>query len=244
VSAPLTYPRPSKVYDILVVDDEAALRNVIRASLAASGFAVEEACNGSEAIGCIQQRPFDLVLLDIELPGLIDVETCRQIHAFAPRAGIVMIAMSDAEEDIARGLEAGADDYVTKPFSLRELIGRLDAVLRRTHAIRRSDCRWLQAGDLRLDLDRRLIWKKGELVRLSPKEFDLLALLMKNQGAPVPHTKLLREVWGAEYGGQLEYLRTYVRMLRKKIEDAPARPQYILTEPWVGYRFQDTLALD
>ena len=232
-------PQPSKPFSVLVVDDEAALRKVIRASLAASGFSVEEVGTGKEAVSAVQQKSFDLVLLDINMPGMSGVEACRQIRALVPRIGIVMVTVRDAEEDKVRALEAGADDYVTKPFRFRELIARMGAVLRRTKAVHETESGVLQAGDLKLDLDRRLLWKKGEQVRLSPKEFDLLAYLMKNQGAPITHIKLLRAVWGPEYGGELEYLRSYVRMLRKKIEEDPARPQYIMTEAWVGYRFQN-----
>jgi two-component system KDP operon response regulator KdpE len=232
-------PQPSKTFSVLVVDDEPALRKVIRASLAASGFAVEEAGTGKDAVAAIRQRPFDIVLLDVNMPGISGVEACRQIRALAPRAGIVMVTVRDAEEDKVRALEAGADDYVTKPFRFRELVARLGAVLRRTHTARDTESDVLQAGDLKLELERHLLSKRGEPIRLSPKEFDLLAYLMKNQGAPMTHVKLLRAVWGPEYGGELEYLRSYVRMLRKKIEDDPARPQYILTEAWVGYRFRN-----
>lgn len=232
-------PQPSKTFSVLVVDDEPSLRKVIRASLAASGFAVEEAGTGKDAVAAIRQRPFDIVLLDVNMPGISGVEACRQIRALAPRAGIVMVTVRDAEEDKVRALEAGADDYVTKPFRFRELVARLGAVLRRTHTVRDAEADVLQAGDLKLELERHLLSKRGEPVRLSPKEFDLLAYLMKNQGAPMTHVKLLRAVWGPEYGGELEYLRSYVRMLRKKIEDDPARPQYILTEAWVGYRFRN-----
>ncbi len=229
----------SHSFSVLVVDDEAALRKVIRASLAASGFTVEEAGTGSDALDIVKQRPFDLVLLDVNMPGVNGVDACRQIRAMAPRTGIVMVTVRDAEEDKVRALEAGADDYVTKPFQFRELVARLRAVLRRTRMNGAAASSVLQAGDLKIDLERRLLSKAGEEIRLSPKEFDLLAFLMKNQGAPLTHLNLLRGVWGPDYGGELEYLRTYVRMLRKKIEDDPARPQYILTEPWVGYRFRN-----
>ncbi len=224
---------------VLVVDDEPALRKTIRASLAASGFDVEEARTGAEAVGAVQKRPFDLVLLDVNMPGISGVEVCRQIRACAPRTGIIMVTVRDAEDDKVQALEAGADDYVTKPFRFRELIARLGAVFRRTHTDTGEGPRILQAGDLKMDLDGGLLWKAGQQIHLSPKEFDLLAVLMKNQGAPLTHVKLLRGVWGLEYGGELEYLRTYVRMLRKKIEDDPAKPQYIQTEPWVGYRFRN-----
>jgi two-component system, OmpR family, KDP operon response regulator KdpE len=231
----LTRTPPSR--RVLVVGNETALRKVIGASLATNGFVVEEAETAREAIGFIQQLPFDLILLDMDMPGFGAVEACSQIHALAPRAGIVMIAMSGAEEDIARALDAGADDYLAKPFHFRELMARVRVVLRRTQAIGQPDGPLLSAGDISLDLDRRLIWKRGGPVQLSPKEFDLLALLMRSHGAPLPHTKLLHAVWGPEYVGQLDYLRTYIRMLRRKVEDAPARPQYILTEPRIGYRF-------
>lgn len=224
-------------FKVLVVDDEAALRKVIRASLAASGFEVEEAGTGRDALSAMQRHPFDLVLLDVSMPGMSGVEACREIRELAPRTGIVMVTVRDAEEDKVRALEAGADDYVTKPFQFRELIARLRAVLRRTHINGASETKILEAGNLKMDLDRRLLFKAGVEIRLSPKEFDLLAYMMKHQGAPLTHLNLLRAVWGADYGGELEYLRTYVRMIRKKIEEDAARPQYILTEPWVGYRF-------
>jgi two-component system KDP operon response regulator KdpE len=228
---------------VLVVDDEPALRKVIRSSLAASGFTVEEAGTGGEALGFIQQRAFDLVLLDVNMPGMSGMEACRQIRAFAPNTGIVMVTVRDAEEDKVRALDAGADDYVTKPFRFRELVARLGAVLRRTQA---SDPEpgILRAGDLRLDVDRRVLRKRDAEIRLSPKEIDLLTFFMKNQNAPLTHVRLLRAVWGAEYGGEVEYLRTYVRMLRKKIEDDPARPQYLMTEAWVGYRFRNPSDFD
>jgi two-component system KDP operon response regulator KdpE len=230
---------PQQQFRVLVVDDEAALRKVIRASLAASGFAVEEAGTGKDAVSVMQRSPFDLVLLDVNMPGISGVEACRQIRELAPHAGIVMVTVRDGEEDKVRALEAGADDYVTKPFQFRELVARLRAVLRRTHMNGTSELKILEAGTLRMDLERRLLAKAGEEIRLSPKEFELLSFMMKHQDAPLTHVNLLRAVWGVEYGGELEYLRTYVRMLRKKIEDDPARPQYILTEPWVGYRFRN-----
>ncbi|MBZ5612047.1 MAG: response regulator transcription factor [Acidobacteriia bacterium] len=232
----MTLPQPCSV---LVVDDEPALRKTIRASLAASGFTVEEAGTGGEAVGAVQRQPFDLVLLDVNMPGMSGVEACRQIRAFAPRTGIVMVTVRDAEEDKVLALEAGADDYVTKPFRFRELIARLGAVLRRTRVEAGALPTVMQVGDLKMEVDNRILWKGDEQIRLSPKEFDLLSFMMKNQGAPLTHVKLLKTVWGPEYGDELEYLRTYVRMLRKKIEDDPARPHYILTEPWVGYRFRN-----
>ena len=226
-------------FSILVVDDEPSLRKVIRASLAAGGYVVEEVGTGSDAVGLLQKRAFDLVLLDINMPGLNGLEACRKIRSIAPHTGIVMVTVRDAEEDKVRALEAGADDYVTKPFRFRELVARIGAVLRRTRRHSLGEQTQVEAGDLRVDFRRRKLWKRAEEIHLSPKEFDLLAFLMKNQGAPTTHAKLLGAVWGPEYGGELEYLRSYVRMLRKKIEDDPAQPFYLMTEPWVGYRFNN-----
>src|SRR5258708_42694 len=230
---------PLQQNSVLVVDDELPLRKALRAFLAASGFAVEEARNGEEAVGTVQQHPFDLVLLDINMPGISGIDACRRIRGISPRAGIVMVTVRDLEDDKVRALEAGADDYVTKPFKLRELIPRLPAVLRRVRVQDGAEPVVIEAGSLKMNLERRLLWRNDEEVHLSPKEFDLLSFLMRNRGAPLTHIKLLRTIWGPEYGNELEYLRSYVRMLRKKIEPDPANPEYILTEPWVGYRFRD-----
>ena len=226
-------PQQSKV---LIVDDEPPLRKVLRASLAAAGFTVEEARTGDEAVAAAQPHPFDLILLDINMPGLTGFEACRRIRVLAPRTGIVIVTVRDAEDDTVCALESGADDYITKPFRLRELIARMRALLRRTQ-IDDSAQAVLQAGNLEIDFERRLLRRAGKQVHLSPKQFDLLAHLMRNLGAPVTHLKLLRAVWGPEYGNEIEYLRSYVNVLRKKIEDNPARPEYILTEPRLGYRF-------
>jgi two-component system KDP operon response regulator KdpE len=230
---------PLQQNSVLVVDDEASLRKTLRTSLTASGFAVEEARNGEEALTTIKNHPFDLVLLDINMPGIGGIEACRRIREATPHAGIVMITVRNFDEDKVRGLEAGADDYVTKPFKLRELTARLRAVLRRTCLQSENEPTVLEIGNLKLDLERRLFWRDEVEIHLAPKEFDLLAFMMKNSGFPLTHLKLLRSIWGPEYGGELEYLRSYVRMLRKKIESDPENPTYILTEPWIGYRFHN-----
>jgi two-component system, OmpR family, KDP operon response regulator KdpE len=224
---------------VLVVDDEPALRKVFRTSLTASGFVVEEARSGEEAADILPQRPFELVLLDINMPGIGGVEACREIRALAPKIGILMVTVRDAEHDMVRALEAGADDYVTKPVRFRELVARMRAVLRRLDAGSATEPTVIRVADLEMDMGRHWVRKAGNIVHLTPKEFDLLAVLMRNPGAPVTHAKLLRAVWGPEYGTELDYLRSFVRTLRKKIEDDPAQPKYILTEPWVGYRFCD-----
>jgi len=222
-----------------VVDDESSLRKALRTSLTASGFDVEEARSGEEALGTVQQHQFDLVLLDVSMPGMSGIDACRRIRGISPQAGIVMVTVRDHEDDKVRALEAGADDYVTKPFKLRELTARLRAVLRRIRAPETAEPVFLRAGNLEMDLRDRILRRNGEEVHLSPKEFDLLAFMMKNAGAPLTHAKLLQSVWGVEYGNELEYLRSYVRMLRKKIENDSSSPEYILTEPWLGYRFRN-----
>lgn len=224
---------------VLIVDDETPLRKALRSSLSASGFKVEEARSGEEALSSVLQHRFDLVLLDINMPGISGIDACKRIRGLSPGSGIVMVTVRDLEDDKVRALEAGADDYITKPFRLRELTARLRAVLRRTHAHQPVEPTVFEAGALKLDVRRRQLWRGEEEIHLSPKEFELLTFMMKYAGAPLTHAKLLRTIWGVEYGGELEYLRSYVRMLRKKIEDNPAQPEYILTEPWVGYRFRN-----
>jgi two-component system KDP operon response regulator KdpE len=224
---------------LLIVDDEPALRKALRTSLVATGFTIAEARDGEEAINTLRRTPADLVLLDINMPGMTGIETCRRIRSSNEQIGIVMVTVRESEEDKVEALEAGADDFVTKPYRLRELVARVRAVLRRSASRSAPLDKVLRAGALEVDLDRRLVSKSGVPIHLSPTEFELLAYLVRHQGAPVLHTRLLQAVWGPEYGGELEYLRSYVKMLRKKIEDDPARPEYILTEPWVGYRFRN-----
>ena len=227
-------PSPTRV---LIVDDEASLRKALRTSLVASGFLVEEAGNGEEALDAVRKSAFDLVLLDINMPGMGGFDACKRIRMLSPKAGILMVTVKDFEEDKVRALEAGADDYVTKPFRLRELVARLRAVLRRTQP--QGSPEQLRAGDLELDLKRGILLRNGEQIHLAPKEFELLVYMMKHMDAPLTHVMLLHAIWGPEYGNELEYLRTYVRILRKKIEKDPGEPEYILTEPWLGYRFRN-----
>jgi two-component system, OmpR family, KDP operon response regulator KdpE len=225
----------------LVVDDEPSFRRVLRTSLATSGFAVEEARSGEEAVAMLARSAFDLVLLDVNMPGIGGVEACREIRAHMPKIGIVMVTVQDSESEIVKALEAGADDYITKPIRFRELVARLRAVLRRLRIDDAGEPTLFQAGDLELDINRHMLYRQGEPVHLTPTEFELLALLMRNHGVPVTHAKLLRSVWGPEYGTELDYLRSFVKTLRQKVEDDPAKPKYILTEPWVGYRFCNPL---
>jgi two-component system KDP operon response regulator KdpE len=225
------------VINILLVDDDPAFRIGLAASLKTSGYAVDLARNAQEALHYVRERPVDIVLLDINMPEIGGVEACHRIRALAPQTGIVMLTVRDTEDDKVQALEAGADDYVTKPFRLRELIARLRAVLRRTGADAELHAPVLRAGQLELELEQRTLRKAGREIHLSPKEFELLAFLMQHKDIPITHGRLLRTVWGGEYGN--ETLRSYVKILRKKIEDDPGRPEYILTEPWVGYRLRD-----
>jgi len=226
----------SKPVRVLVVDNDAAMRRALRNSLLAQGYEVEEARSGEEAVQEIDQRVADLVLLDIEMPGIGGMEACRRIRSIHPQAGIVMVTVRDSEEDKIQALEAGADDYITKPFSVRELLARLRAVTRRL-ATRPARGTLVQVGELELDMERRSLRRAGVEVHLSPIEFSLLSYLMQHANVPIEHGKLLRTIWGPEYGCELEYLRTYIKRLRKKIENDAMHPEYLLTVPWMGYRF-------
>jgi two-component system KDP operon response regulator KdpE len=229
----------SKPVKVLVVDNDAAMRRALRGSLAAQGYVITDARNGEEALEEMGLRPADLVLLDIEMPGIGGMETCRRVRAMAPQAGLIMVTVCDSEEDKIRALEAGADDYVTKPFSFRELLARLRAVARRLGVRQSTHAAVFRVGDLELDVDRRILRRAGEEVHLSPTEFSLLSYLMQHSNTAIEHGKLLRAIWGPEYGSELEYLRTYIKRLRKKIEHDAINPEYLLTVPWLGYRFCD-----
>jgi two-component system KDP operon response regulator KdpE len=230
--------------DLLIVDDEPAMRRVLQTSLRAIGFTIQEAASGEAALGVLERSPSDLVLLDINMPGMGGIETCRRVRARMPSVGIVIISARGGEDDQVLALEAGADDYVMKPFRFRELLARIRSVLRRSRAGHTEGPTVLRAGELELNLESRILRKAGEEVHLSQKEYGILEFLMRHHDTPVPHVILLRAVWGPEYGGETEYLRTYIKSLRKKIERDAARPQYIRTEPWVGYRFRDPGSTD
>jgi two-component system, OmpR family, KDP operon response regulator KdpE len=230
---------PTTTISILIVDDDPAFREGLTASLKAAGYAIDTARNAEQALQYIQERPVDVVLLDINMPGIGGVEACRRIRVAAPQIGIVMLTVRDAEDDKVEALRAGADDYVTKPFHFRELVARMHAVLRRTGGESVAQASLLRSGELELEVERRTLRKGRREIHLTPKEFDLLVFLMQHKGIPLTRVKILRTVWGPQYGDEPDYLRSYVKNLRKKIEDDPANPEYILTEPWVGYRFRD-----
>jgi two-component system KDP operon response regulator KdpE len=227
---------------VLIADDEPALRRGICASLSAHHYAVDEVRNGEEAVIAVRDRPVDIVLLDINMLGMGGIDACRRIRSSYPKVGIVMITVRDSEEDIIEALEAGADDYVTKPFRARELLARVGALVRRSRGDGIVKAAFIRAGKLELDLAHRILRKSGEEIHLSPTEFNLLRYFMENLDVPLDHSRLLRTIWGPEYGHELEYLRTYIRLIRRKIEDDPAKPEYITTEPWLGYRFREPLS--
>jgi two-component system KDP operon response regulator KdpE len=223
---------------VLIVDDEASIRNALRMTLGTLGFDVEEAATGEQAIALIEDAHYDAILLDMNMPGMGGMVACREIHRLSPGLPIVMLTVRDSPDDKVEALESGADDYVTKPFHMRELTARVRAAIRRSHSRQDPPDDILVVGEISLDPERRLVFKAGQAVHLTPKEFDLLHFLMLNAGKPMAHIRLLTAVWGPEYGGELEYLRTFIRQLRKKLEDDPSQPLYVLTEMWFGYRFQ------
>jgi two-component system, OmpR family, KDP operon response regulator KdpE len=235
---------PLPVWNILVIDDEPAFRKTLRKSLAAAGHNVEEACSGGYAVDMLSHSSFDFLLLDLNMPGMGGTATCKMIRSMSPHIGIVILSVRDTEQDRVALLDAGADDYLTKPFGLRELLARLHAIHRRIFAQAEEEPEVLRAGDLQMDLQGHSVWLAGEALHLTPKEFALLAYLMKHPGRPVTHTTLLRTIWGPDYSNESHYLRSYVKTLRKKIETDPAKPEYILTEPRIGYRFCNPAVAD
>ncbi|MGA2906783.1 MAG: response regulator transcription factor [Terracidiphilus sp.] len=224
---------------ILVVDDEPAIRRALRPPLMELGFQVAEASRGEEALQALRTATYDVVLLDINMPGIGGIETLKRIRSFAPRLPVLMLTVRDDEEDKVEALELGADDYVTKPFSTRELIARIRSAVRRVRAPARPEDAPIEIGEIRLEPAKRLVTKRGSAVKLTRKEFDILYCLMSRAGRVVTYAKLLTAVWGAESREEVEYLRTFVRQLRKKIEDDPSNPLYLLTDVYVGYRFAD-----
>ena len=226
---------------ILIVDDESSIRRALHNTLQGMGFSVEEATTGEAAIDLVGESPFDVVLLDINMPGIGGIRACREIRKNQPRMGILMLTVRDREEDKVAALDAGADDYITKPFNIRELAARIRAAVRRSAVFKVDPDAPIRIGNIDLDPLRRLVRKAGEPVHLTPKEFELLHYLMAHAGLPITHARLLQAVWGPQYGGELEYLRTFIRQLRKKLEDDPADPEYLLTDSHLGYRFADAV---
>lgn len=220
---------------VLIVDDAQQVRRVLRTALSAEGYTIFEAGTGEEALELYRTSPPDAILLDVNMPGMSGLETCQEIrrHSDVP---ILMLTVRNAERDKVLALDAGADDYVVKPFGMQELLARLRAALRRRGAL--SKLTNFESKQLAVDFETRQVTAHGTEVHLTPKEFELLKQLITNAGKPLTHRRLLQTVWGPDYGDEPEYLRVMVNQLRKKIEIDPSKPKLILTEPWVGYRFQ------
>jgi two-component system KDP operon response regulator KdpE len=211
----------------------------LRPPLVELGFQVSEASRGEEALQMLRGTTFDAVLLDVNMPGIGGVETLRRLRLIAPRLPILMLTVRDKEEEKVEALDLGADDYVTKPFSTRELIARIRAAIRRVKAPVRAEDAPIEIGEIRLEPVKRSVTRRGQPVHLTRKEFDILHCLMSRAGRVVTYARLLTAVWGADCREEVEYLRTFVRQLRKKIEEDPSKPLYVLTDVYVGYRFAD-----
>lgn len=221
---------------ILVVDDEAQIRRIMRATLAGSGYEVDDARTGEEALDKVREFRPDLVLLDMNMPGMGGLAACRALRA-DPNIAIIMLTVRNSEIDKVQALDAGADDFVTKPFSTPELMARIRAALRRVPASPQTTPPRVQVRELVIDFNARTVSNGALSSRLTPKELDLLRYLTQHANEAVPHRELLQAVWGPDYGDQVDYLRVFIRNLRKKIERNPESPEYITTEPWIGYRF-------
>jgi two-component system KDP operon response regulator KdpE len=220
---------------ILVVDDEPQIRRTMRTTLASHGYTVIEALSGEEALEKVRAEKIDLILLDVNLPKMSGVETCRELRATGD-VPIIMLTVRNSERDKVMALDAGADDYVVKPFSVEELMARIRAALRRVAPGEATPP--FESDELSIDFEKRVVKVKGAPVRLTPKEFELLRVLVANAGKAQAHRRLLQAVWGPDYGDETEYLRVFINQLRKKIEPDPRNPRYIHTDPWVGYRFE------
>jgi two-component system KDP operon response regulator KdpE len=221
--------------NILVVDDEPQIRRVLRSALSTRGYVITEAKTGEEALELMRKERPDLILLDVNMPGMGGIEACREIRRTSD-APVIMLTVRNAERDKVGALDAGADDYVVKPFGIEELLARIRAALRRYSP--GDTLPSFVSKDLTIDFETRQMTVRDRIVHLTPKEYDVLKHLVANQGKPLTHRRLLQSVWGPDYGEETENLRVVINQLRKKIETDPARPKYIVTEPWVGYRFQ------
>jgi two-component system KDP operon response regulator KdpE len=224
---------------ILIVEDDLAFRRTLRTTLGALGFDVGEASTGEEALTRLRMVDYEAVLLDINMPGMGGVEACRRIRRSFARIPIVMLTVRDSQDDRVEALDVGADDYVTKPFQIRELTARIRVAIRRFRTAAAPAQMPIQIGSIKLDSLRRRVQRSGKEVRLAPREFEALQYLMENAGRPVTHARLLTELRGPGYEGEREYLRVLINQLRKKLEDDPANPTYLLTDNYIGYRFRE-----
>ena len=223
---------------VLVVDDEPQILRALQTNLRGAGYDVATAATARDALAAAAMRPPDAVILDLVLPDGSGVDVARELRSWSAAPILVLSVVGDESEKVA-ALDAGADDYVQKPFGIDELLARLRALLRRAGP---STEPVLEVGELVIDLDKRLVTVDGRRVQLTPNEFDLLRVLAQNEGKLMTHPTLLREVWGPAYGTESHYLHVYVSQLRRKLEDDPSRPRYLLTEPGAGYRLVNPIA--
>ena len=226
---------------ILIVDDEPQIRRVMLTTLTSHGYTVVEAASGEEALEKLRAERPDLIILDVNMPGISGLETCAEIRTSSD-VPIIMLTIRNSERDKVQALDAGADDFVVKPFGVQELMARIRAALRRSAP--GDTAPPFLTDDLQIDFEKRVVMVKNNPVRLTPKEFELLRHLVANQGKTLGHRRLLQAVWGPDYGEETEYLRVFINQLRKKIEPDPRKPRYIHTEPWVGYKFNPPQATD
>ena len=222
---------------VLIVEDDSALRRSLVTTLTAMGFEIREAATGELGLAELQSKSSEVVLLDLNMPGMGGMAACAKMRNSHPKLPIIVLTVRDSDEDKIAALDAGADDYVTKPFRMPELAARVRAAVRRVRQPEDNGLRTLEIGEIRLDPLSYQVQRRGEDLHLTPKEFELLHLLMLHAGRPITHQRLLSLIWGQEYGNEREYLRTYISQLRRKIEENPAQPRYLLTENHVGYRF-------
>ena len=222
---------------VLVVDDEPQIRRVMRSALTKEGYIVDDARSGEEALDKLREQRYDLIILDRNMPGMGGLAACRSIRASSD-IGIIMLTVRKAEPDKIEALDAGADDYITKPFSMPEVLARVRANLRRVPLSPHKGPVVVVFDGIEVNLGSRHISIGGRDVRLTPKQFEVLHYLVANPNVAIPHSKILKAIWGPDYGDEVEYLHVVINQLRKKIERDPAKPRYILTEPWFGYRFQ------
>ena len=220
---------------ILVVDDDPQILRAVRTSLQARGYEIATAGNGETALEALSGDRFDLVILDLGLPGIDGHEVIRRLRAWS-EVPVIVLSVRESQEDKVTALDAGADDYVTKPFAIGELLARVRAVARRVATEGKASV--LKFGDLEIDLARQLVKKRGDALRLTPTEYRLLETMATNPGKLLMHRWLLQKVWGPRYGEESHYLRVFIRQLRSKLGDEPAAPRYIVTEPGLGYRWK------
>ena len=221
---------------ILLIDDEPQIRRVLRTSLGSKGARVLDVASGEEAIDLLRKETVDLILLDLNMPGMGGLAACRAIRN-GWDVPIIVVSVRESDQDKVEALDAGADDYVTKPFSFDELMARMRAALRRCGFATDTTPQRISVPGLEVDFANRTVVANGNAVRLTPTEFDILRYLVSQANKPVPHKRLLQAIWGPEYGDQIEYLRVFINQLRKKIEPAGGKPVFIATEPRIGYRF-------